>query len=114
MNKTKIGVTCVLQLFLAVTVSMLSGCASKPKTDPVAFTAAALVATTPDKVGRLEKGSAEEAAAIERFKTYNSDFSAANITNNTRKVYASDVYFRDPFKTIHGEGDFEKYLLGSS
>ena len=114
MKQEKSSRALVLQLILAVAVSILSGCAAKPQTDPVAFTAAALVATTPDKVGRLEKGSAEEAAAIERFKTYNSDFSTANITNNTRKVYASDVYFRDPFKTIHGEADFEKYLLGSS
>jgi hypothetical protein len=101
-------------LALVVSLSFSAGCASKPKTDPVAFTAQALTATSTDRVGRLEKGSPAEQAAIERFKTYNSDFSAANITNNTKKVYAANVYFRDPFKTIHGEADFEKYLLSGS
>jgi hypothetical protein len=101
-------------LALIALVSVFSGCASKPETDPVAFTAQALAATTVDQVGRLEKGSVAEQAAIERFKTYNSDFSEANITNNTKKVYAANVYFRDPFKTIHGEADFEKYLLSGS
>jgi hypothetical protein len=91
-----------------------AGCASAPKTDPVAFTQGALAATTADQVGSLDKDSSAEAAAIDRFKKFNSDFSAANITNNTRTVYAPGVYFRDPFKTIHGEADFEKYLLGSS
>jgi hypothetical protein len=104
----------LFHIALVVLVSLAAGCVSKPKTDPVAFTAQALAATGTDRVGRLQKGSAAESAAIERFKTYNSDFSGANITNNTRKVYAPDVYFRDPFKEIHGEAEFEKYLLRGS
>ena len=117
MNKSVnrgVSIRVLVLLTGVLTAGFLSGCACKPQPDPVAFTAAALVATAPDKVGRLEKGSAEEATAIKRFETYNSDFSAANITNNTKNVYASDVYFRDPFKTIHGEAEFEKYLLRSS
>jgi SnoaL-like domain len=103
-------------IFCGVTVlaGFLTGCASAPKTDPVAFTQTALAATSLEKVGALEPGSAAEKTAIERFKKFNSDFSAANITNCTRTVYAADVYFRDPFKEIHGEADFEKYLLSGS
>jgi hypothetical protein len=93
---------------------LAAGCASAPQQDPVAFTAEALAATTPDKVGELGRGSPEEAAAIQRFERYNGDFSAANITNNTRKVYADGIYFRDPFRVVRGEPEFEKYLLRGS
>ena len=92
----------------------VTGCASAPKQDPVAFTRQALAATTSDQVGSFEKGSAAESAAIERFEQFNNDFSAANITNHTRMVYAPGVYFRDPFKVIHGEPEFENYLVKSS
>lgn len=92
-------------------ICLLVGCASAPKPDPADFTRNALMATDVKNVGRLAKGSAAESAAIARFKTFNSDFSAANITNNTKSVYAADIYFRDPFKEIHGEPEFEAYLL---
>ena len=92
----------------------LIGCASAPKADPTAFTETALTATAEDQVGGLEKGSPAEQEAIERFKKFNSDFSAANITNQTKTVYAPGVYFRDPFKEIHGEVEFEQYLLRGS
>src|ERR1700748_1781811 len=97
-----------------VTIFLFIGCASAPKQDPVVFTQNALAATDIKTVGRLEKGSVAEQSAIARFKTFNSDFSAANITNNTKSVYAADVYFRDPFKEIHGEPEFEAYLLRGS
>ncbi len=79
--------------------------------DAVVYTEQALAATDPAKVGRLEKGSEAERKAIEQFKTFNSDFSTNNLIQNTKVVYAEDVYFRDPFKEIHGEPEFEKYLL---
>jgi hypothetical protein len=97
---------------LAALAAVVAGCASAPKQDSVAFTRAALAAT--DQTAPPEHGSADESAAIQQFEKYNGDFSAANITNNTRLVYASDIYFRDPFKTIHGEPSFEAYLLKSS
>ena len=99
---------------LTVAACLMVGCASAPKQDPVAFTAQALAATDSIKAAAFEKGSTAEKEAIERFKIFNSDFSAANITNNTKKVYAADVYFRDPFKTMHNEAEFEKYLLCGS
>jgi hypothetical protein len=92
----------------------LAGCVSAPKQDPMVFTEQALAATAPDKVKGLEKGSAAEKEAIARFESFNGDISAANITNHTKRVYAADVYFRDPFKQIHGEPAFEAYLLRGS
>ena len=103
-------------IFCAMTVAAcgLVGCASAPKSDPVAFTQQALAATDLVKATALEKGSTAEKDAIAQFETFNGDFSAANITNNTKQVYADGVYFRDPFKQIHGEPEFEAYLLRSS
>jgi hypothetical protein len=97
--------------FAALLMCLAAGCSSAPKQDPVAFTEAALAATAPGQMHLIEKGSPVEQAAIERFKRYNGDFSKSNIVNNTKVVYAADVYFRDPFKEIHGEPEFEAYLL---
>jgi hypothetical protein len=91
---------------------LVAGCAPPPKQDPMVFTERALAATDPIKLDLRD--SAAERGALTRFETFNGDFSAANITNNTRKVYAADVYFRDPFKEIHGEAGFEAYLLRGS
>lgn len=90
----------------------LTGCASAPKQDPIVFTQQALAATDVTKV-QLH-GSPAESEAIARFEKFNGDFSAANITNNTKMVYAGDLYFRDPFKEIRGETPFEAYLLRGS
>src|SRR5580693_8366512 len=104
----------VLLCLAVVAVWCAAGCASAPKQDPMVFTERALAATDAIKVKAIEKGSTAEKEAIARFETFNSDFSAANITNNTKNVYATDVYFRDPFKQIHGEPEFEAYLLRGS
>lgn len=92
--------------------SFIAGCASAPKQDPIVFTQQALAAT--DATRMQMHGSPAEGEAIARFETFNGDFSAANITNNTKKVYAADLYFRDPFKEIHDEAPFEAYLLRGS
>ena len=94
-------------IFAAVAICLLGGCASAPKTDPVAFTRDALTMTDANK-------SIVPQSIIERFRTFNSDFSESNITNETRRIYATDVYFRDPFKEIHSEAKFETYLLRGS
>jgi hypothetical protein len=104
----------VLLCLGSVAACCVAGCASAPKHDPMVFTEKALAATDAIKGKAFEQGSAAEKEAIARFETFNSDFSAANITNNTKNVYAGDVYFRDPFKQIHGEHEFEAYLLRGS
>jgi hypothetical protein len=101
-------------LLACLAVACVAGCSSTPKPDPMTFTQQALAATDPAGTKTLERGSAAETNAIEQFKTFNGDFSAANITNNTKKVYSADIYFRDPFKQIHGEPEFEAYLLRGS
>lgn len=92
-------------------VYLIAGCASPPKQDPQVFTTHALAAT--DTTKTKLSGAAEE-EAITRFETFNGDISASNITNNLRQVYAENIYFRDPFKEIHGLADFETYLLRDS
>lgn len=87
----------------------VAGCASAShEPDATAFTAQALAATEALKTANV---SPEVIAGFER---YNGDFSTNNILQNTAKVYAADVWFRDPFKVIHGEPPFEAYLLRGS
>ena len=108
MNLTKRIMLCLT----AVVALNLAGCANHPKKlDAVVFTEQALAATAAAKTGALARGSDAEKNAVEQFKTFNGDFSLANLTNNTKKVYAADVWFRDPFKEIHGEPEFEAYLV---
>ena len=87
----------------------LAGCSTPAaKQDPSAFTAQALAATDAAKTANVSTG------VIAQFEKYNGDFSTNNILENTRKVYADDVWFRDPFKQIHGEQPFEAYLMRSA
>jgi limonene-1,2-epoxide hydrolase len=94
-----------------IIAGLLAGCASPPKQDPMVFTAQALAATD---AGKVKLSGAAEEEAIKRFETFNGDISAANITNNLRKIYINDIYFRDPFKEIHGIPGLETYLLRDS
>ncbi|HEY4416126.1 MAG TPA: nuclear transport factor 2 family protein [Verrucomicrobiae bacterium] len=94
-------------MFLAV--SLLAGCATHTgKMDPAIFTAQALQATEALKTTHVP------AEIITRFKDFNSDFSSNNISVHTKDIYATNVWFRDPFKEIHGEPQFEAYLLRGS
>jgi hypothetical protein len=90
-------------------ISFMTGCASdKNPNAPADFTAQALAATA------SLKNTNVDASVIERFKTFNGDFSSNNITAHTKEVYAADLYFRDPFKMYHTETEFEAYLLRES
>jgi hypothetical protein len=92
-------------------ICLLTGCASKPKQDPLVFTTHALAATDPTK---MELPDQVQEGTIGRFEKFSGDISASNVTNNLSQIYASNIYFRDPFKEIHGLADFETYLLRDS
>src|ERR1700722_11103481 len=94
-----------------LTACLITGCASKPEQDPLALTTQALAATDATK---MELPDQTEKQTINRFEKFSGDISASNITNNLRQVYAANIYFRDPFKEIHGLADFEAYLLRDS
>jgi len=97
---------------MVVLACVAAGCASTPKKPSVAdFVEQGLAATDSAKRGALEPGSAREKEIIERFKIYSNSVEKENLLKNTKLIYAEDVYFCDPFKTIHGEAEFEKYLL---
>jgi hypothetical protein len=99
------------RFFLGVVAmaALAAGCASSPhKMDPSAFTETALQATESAKNTHVPPD------IIARFKNFNADFSSNNIAAQTKEIYAADVYFRDPFKEIRGEPEFEAYLLRGS
>jgi hypothetical protein len=96
----------------AIVAGLTAGCSSPPAgPDPIAFLEQGLTATAPARAGLLGRDSTAEQQAIEQFKKFNSDFSKANVTANTKLVYDPEIYFMDPFKQIHGEAEFEAYLL---
>jgi len=83
---------------MCLTACLAAGCASNSnKINPAAYTAQALQATAPAKNNHVSP------EVIQRFKDYNGDFSSNNIVLHTKEVYASGIWFRDPFKEIHGE-----------
>src|ERR1700759_27580 len=99
----------------AVFAGIVSGCSSGPTgPDPIAVLEQGLTSTAPARAGLLGRDSSAEREAIEQFKKFNSDFSIANIQNNTKQVYDPEVYFIDPFKQLHGEAEFESYLMRSA
>jgi hypothetical protein len=102
-------------LIAAGSVCLFVGCSSTPKRmSPTAFTEHALAATSAASTNFMAGGSDASKRAIAQFEKFNGDFTLENITNNTANVYAADVYFRDPFKEIHGEPAFEAYLARSA
>jgi limonene-1,2-epoxide hydrolase len=99
----------------AILAGLAGGCSSPPQgPTPVAFVEQGIAGTAPARAGLLGKDSSAEQQAIEQFKKFNSDFSKANITANAKNVYDPEIYFIDPFKDIHGEAEFEAYLLRSA
>jgi hypothetical protein len=98
-----------LPVLVCLTVCLAAGCASTPaKMNPATYTAEALQATASGKNTHVPP------EVIQRFKDFNGDFSSNNIVIHTKEVYAADVWFRDPFKEIHDENEFEAYLLRGS
>lgn len=93
------------------TLCVIAGCATAPKQAPIPFTTQALAVTDGTKV---PLPSSTEADTISRFERFSGDISADNITNNLSRIYAANIYFRDPFKEIHGIRDLQTYLLNDS
>ena len=58
--------------------------------------------------------SAEEIAAIENFKHFFSSFAPDRIDKLLDKTYATDIYFNDTLKTIHGIEPLAHYLKESA
>lgn len=59
-------------------------------------------------------GSAEEAAAIERFKRFFADFSPNKIASLLDQTYAPDAWFNDTLKTVRGREALREYLKHSA
>ena len=106
---------CRVKLPLAATALIaLTGCAGTQAGTGNALEAYrnALERTTDCAV--WEAGSAEEEAAVGRFKKYYAEFSEEKIRGETRGLYAEDAYLADPFKTVEGIDKLEAYFLSST
>lgn len=91
---------------------LLSACASRPvPVDPMAWHAGSLKATEAAEVGSPAPGSAEEKAAVERFRGFFGDLREDLIKKEIRSVYAPGVRFNDTLKSIEGVDALEHYLV---
>lgn len=66
-----------------------------------------------DRPGADLRG-AEEKTAIAAFQDYLSHLSRETVLAQTQQVYASDVFFNDTLKTVHGSAALEEYFLGTA
>lgn len=62
----------------------------------------------------LAPDSAEEKAALDRFRVFFSDFSPAKIEKLLDGTYAESIWFNDTLKTVNGVGDLREYLSHSA
>ena len=58
----------------------------------------------------LERGSAAESRAIERFESLLSDFKAPDFVDRVAEVYAETAFFNDTLKTVRGAEAIREYL----
>lgn len=71
----------------------------------------ALEYTDPSKYDLPITNSSEEAAMLQRVVDLFTNYSHENLSENTTKVYAREVYFRDAFKQLHSADEIRTYFL---
>lgn len=74
----------------------------------------ALGLTDASRVAWPERGSPGEAAALERFKAFWSELTAASVNEMLPRVYAENVWFNDTVRTINNRGELLSYLLATA
>jgi hypothetical protein len=98
-------------LALAIcTGSVVTGCNTQVRKDPMEQLHAALKHTDPDKIGRLPVASQAEQEALARFSDFASQMSVQRTPGMVKQVYATDVYFNDTLKEVRGTDDLEAYF----
>jgi limonene-1,2-epoxide hydrolase len=103
-----------LTFLLSLTI-LPGGCIGLNETkDKVERYQQALQRTNPARIQTVEKGSAKEKAAIDRFIGLYSGLSEKNVRARVRQVYAEDAYFNDNLKTVQGIDAIEDYLIQSA
>lgn len=105
--------TPIAMLWSLLWLGMLAGCNSMPESYVPAYQTA-LARTDPAEIGTVVRQSADEQAAIARFKDLFSVLSTENVRNKAREVYAENAYFNDTLKTVIGAEAIEAYLLESA
>jgi hypothetical protein len=74
---------------------------------------AALARTAPENAGQLAAGSQAEQDALARFSDFVSQMSVQRTPAMVRQVYASEVYFDDTLKEVHGSEALAAYFKHS-
>ena len=102
--------TAALVAFLMTTSGAL---ASRENGDGYVDVYEAMEKTDPAAVGTVAPGSAEEAAAIERFTDFVSVMSPENAREKTLSVYAESAYLNDTLVQITGAEAIRDYFVKS-
>lgn len=71
----------------------------------------ALARTDPAQAGHLVAGSAEEAAAIARFREFLGSLTPEGVKTKASQVYAEDAYLNDTLHEVVGAAAIEAYFL---
>jgi hypothetical protein len=101
----------ILLLFALVFAFISRSPAMHTQTTPDATYRAALEATDPAGYTLPEPGTPEEAAMLSGIRDLFVTYTHENLEQNTLKVYAADVYFRDAFKQFSKAVDIRDYFL---
>lgn len=105
----------VVILLVIVAFFILWRTATKPQfqssEEKLSLYNAALKKTDPSQNSGIEPDSEIEIAALQRFSDFYRIYSADTIREGVRVLYAEDAYFGDPFKSVQGINDIEKYFL---
>ena len=98
-----------------VWLPLLSGCASTNdmhnQSIPDSAYLKALEHTDPSKYDQPAPDSTKEAAMLQRVEDLFTNYCHENLSENTTKVYAREVYFRDAFKQLHTAEEIRTYFL---
>ncbi len=101
-------------LLLFAGPGLLIGCRSAPQwEEKMAPYFAALEATDGSVRPLVERGSPEEAAALQLFKDVFLQFDEAALRQGITNLYAESVYFHDTLVELHTAAEVEAYFLRS-
>lgn len=109
----RLGLQVWLPIVVCLPMLVCLGCNSNAKEDPMEQLQAGLERTTPEHVGQLQAGSAEEEAALARFADFVSRMSVERTPPMVAEVYATQVYFNDTLKEINDREALATYFRHS-
>lgn len=90
---------------------LTTGCRSTPKSMVPDIGEYGDALTGAEAVEGMAPGSDVEKVALQRFRSFYEVYSTEAISQGVRGLYAEDAWFGDPFRSVRGIDEIEKYFL---